>query len=123
MLQYNLKHAATKEVSREMMNPPAPADLPSPAIKKFTVDSDTQNKESTTPIINLHQPAINKTSTDLDFKEFPIDTLVEYIENMEVDHRNTSLHSPKISMTAIQEEQRKSKGKIITPAQFYRLQE
>ena len=142
VLQYNLKHNGTKELLREIMKPPASADLPSPAIKKTTFDLDTQdnlnNQKSTTPITNLHQPAIKKTSINQDFTEFPIDTMLEFIENMETDYKDTSLHSPKVSMATIhedtyvhtkgmintsQERKKKSKNNIITPAQFYRLQE
>ena len=64
--------------------------------------------------------------------------MVEFIENMKEDHKDTSLHSPKVSIATIheyiyfdpkvmistsQEGKKKSKNKIITPAQFYRLQE
>ena len=102
-----------------MMKPPASADLPSPAIKKTVFDLDVQD-------------------IDQGFTEFPIDTMVEFIENTGEDHKDTPLHSPKVSMATIhkstevdpkvmittsQEGKKKSKNKIITPAQFYRLQE
>ena len=142
VLQYNLKHNDSKEPSREVMKPPDSADLPSSAIKKTTFDLDTQdnlnNQQNKNPVANLHQPAIKKTSIDQDFTEFPIDTMLNFIENMERDHKDTSLHSPKVSMATIhedtyddqkimittsQEGKKKNKNKIITPAQFYRLQE
>ena len=74
------------------------------------------------------KPIINAVHGDQDFSKFPIDTLLQYISDMDTHLENSSLYSPHISMvnnTFVTPtiDHRESDKSIITPAQFFRMQE
>ena len=50
-------------------------------------------QEISPPSTNIHQPAVKVTHADQDFSEFPINTLIQYIEDMNIIHVVASLYS------------------------------